>query len=194
MSMKYSERFKACLINPTQDEIFERDPVSVFSFYLAGRVCVLSKFADEIIENLEIGFSSQQIDGSRIVRSESLMWLRVLGAYEVVRTMHQAKGCFSDRVVADLGILKKQLSVVRMPAAKMEKVGQKLPVTSNRSACGWDASKRDLLINDPDDSVTIQARFILAEFDRVFCGIRRDDVLAAHELSYSSPCNTSTAG
>ncbi|WP_275761150.1 hypothetical protein [Ralstonia pseudosolanacearum] len=184
--MKYNERFESCLFNPTEDEILERDPISVFSFYLAGRVCVLSKFADEIIEYLEIGFSSQPIDGSRIIRAESLMWLWVLGAYEVARTMHQAKRCFSDRVAADLGILKKQLSVVRMPAAKMEKVGQKLPVTSNRSACGWDVSKRDLLINDPDDADIIYARSILTEFDRVFCGIRRADVLAAHELSYSN--------
>lgn len=122
--MKYGKRFKTCLLDPTEQQIFERDPVSFFSFYLSGRVNVLSAFADEVIENLERGFSAHRIDGESVVRAESLVWLWLLGAYEVVRTMHQAKSCFRARVAGDLGSLKKQLAVVRMPAAKMEKVGK----------------------------------------------------------------------
>jgi len=182
--MKYNERFKTRLDNPSEAEIFERDPICAFSFYLSGRIAVLSDFADEILENLELGFNPEVIDSARIARAESLMWLWLLGAYEVVRTMHQAKQCFSDRVLAELGQLKKQLSVVRMPAAKMEKAGQKVPITSNRSPCGWDVPKRDLLLNDPENPIEAYARHILAEFDRVLCSIRRADVLAAHEMTY----------
>jgi hypothetical protein len=78
------------------------------------------------------------------------MWLWTLGAYEVVRTMCQAKSCFSDRTMDQLTHLKKTLSAVRMPAAKMEKAGERVSVTSNRSPAGWDVANRDLLINDPD--------------------------------------------
>ena len=182
--MKYLERFKQCLINPTEDQVFDREPLMVFSFYLSGRVNVLCSLAKEIVENLDAGFSGECIDGGRVGRAESLMWLWVLGAYEVVRTMHQAKECFSERLAQELHDLKKSLATVRMPAAKMEKTGGKGVVPSNRSPSGWDVKNRDLLVNDPSESSNISARLMLAEFDRVFCSISRSDVLAHHEKSY----------
>jgi hypothetical protein len=145
---------------------------------------VLCLFASEIIENLDNGFSGQSIDGGRVERAESLMWLWLLGAYEVVRTMHQAKECFSERLVQDLSGLKQTLTAIRMPAAKMEKPGKRAAVTSNRSPAGWDVENRDLLVNDPEESPNISARWVLSEFDRVFSSIAKDDVLAHHEGSY----------
>jgi hypothetical protein len=65
--------------------------------------------------------------------------------------MHQAKSCFSERLVQELGGLKKTLATIRMPAAKMEKPGKKAAVTSNRSPTGWNVENRDLLVNDPED-------------------------------------------
>jgi hypothetical protein len=182
-AMKYLVRFQQCLINPTEEQIVERDPLSAFSNYLSGRVNVLCAFADEIIENLDKGFSAARIHGEWVTRAESLMWLWLLGAYEVVRTMYQAKQCFSERLAQDLQNLKKQLAAARMPAAKMEKPGKNQPVTSNRSACGWDVSNRDLLVNDPEENTKISARRLLDEFDRVFCSISKADVLSAHESS-----------
>jgi len=63
-------------------------------------------------------FSGSCVDGGRVERAESLMWFWLLGAYEVVRTMHQAKACFSERLVRELSGLRKMLAAVRMPAAK----------------------------------------------------------------------------
>jgi hypothetical protein len=182
--MKYLERFNVCLQNPSQDEMDLRDPLSTFSFYLSGRVNVLCHFSDEIIEELEQGFSQADVQFEHIARAESLMWLWLLGAYEVVRTMTQAETCFSQRVRDDLRQLKKPLSAARMPAAKMEKPGKKIPVTSNRSPSGWDAPNRDLLINDPEESDSISARWVLSEFDRVFSSIGKADILASHESAY----------
>lgn len=105
--------------------------------------------------------------------------------------MCQAKSCFSVRASTELAQLKKTLSLVRMPAAKMEKAGKKGPVTSNRSPAGWDVAKRDLLVNAPDETPDISARFILAEFDRAFLHMTKHDVLARHEESYSSRSNNS---
>ncbi len=183
--MKYRERFQLCLLNPTEEQMVERYPLIAFSFYLFGRVNVLYAFGDEIIDNLDKGFSVECINSEWVVRAESLMWLWLLGAYEVVRTMCQAEQCFSKRFAHDLRDLKKLLAAVRMPAAKMEKSGEKRPVTSNRSACGWDAVNRDLLVNDPEESKNISARQILEKFDCVLCSISKADVLAAHESSYA---------
>lgn len=179
-----SDRFKEPLINPTWEQIVERDPLVAFSFYLAGRVHVLVAFADEVIQHLDAGFSGEHVDGTQVARAESLMWLWTLGAYEVVRTMCQAKVCFSSRAFDELHRLKRTLSVVRMPAAKMEKAGRDEPVTSNRSPAGVDVPNRDLLVNDPEASEAISARRILSEFDRVLSSITKEDVLAGHEQSY----------
>jgi hypothetical protein len=178
-------RIKKVLINPTWEQVVERDPLIAFSFYLSGRKNILLGIADEIIENLDRGFSGSVVDGSRVGRAEALMWLWTLGAYEVVRTMCQAKSCFSQEAWNQLFQLKKTLSAIRMPAAKMEKAGQKAPVTSNRSPSGWDISNRDLFVNDPESKPDISARFILMEFDRVFSSITKDDVLGRHEDAYS---------
>jgi hypothetical protein len=145
---------------------------------------VLCSFAAEIIENLDQGFSGESVDGGQVERAESLMWFWLLGAYEVVRTMHQAKECFSERLVQDLNGLKKMLATVRVPAAKMEKAGKRAAVSSNRSPAGWDVENRDLLVNDPEESPDISARWVLSEFDRVFSSITKSDVLANHEAAY----------
>lgn len=183
--MKLRDRFKKVLVAPTWEQIVERDPVIAFSHYLSGRVHVLLAVADEIIENLDHGFLGEFVDVGRVERAESLMWLWTLGAYEVVRTMCQAKDCFSETALNNLTQLKKTLSPIRMPAAKMEKVGKRAPVTSNRSPSGWDVANRDLLVNDPESTPDVSARFVLLEFERVFSSITKEDVLARHEDSYA---------
>jgi hypothetical protein len=165
------------LINPSWEQMVERDPLIAFSWYLSSRKNVLLGIAAEIVENLDV---------ERFDRAESLMWLWTLGAYEVVRTMCQAKTCFSKRAWEELAQLKKSLTAVRMPAAKMEKPGKKLPVTSNRSAAGWDFPNRDLLVNDPETTPDVSARFLLREFDRVFSSISKADVLGTHKSSYGN--------
>lgn len=184
-AVRYLGRFQHTLVNPTWARIVERDPLIAFSHYLSGRVNVLCSFADEIIENLDKGFSGQCVDGGQVERAESLMWFWLLGAYEVVRTMHQAKACFSERLVQELSGLKKTLATVRMPSAKMEKLGKRTAVTSNRSPTRWDIENRDLLVNDPEESPDISARWMLSEFDRVFSSITKTDVLAHHEKAYA---------
>jgi hypothetical protein len=99
-------RYFDVLENPTWDEVVDREPLLAFSFYLAGRINVLLSLADEIEENLDQGFSGSIVLADRIERSESLMWLWILGAYEVVRTMCQAKCCFSSKLQQELMLLK----------------------------------------------------------------------------------------
>jgi len=113
------------------------------------------------------------------------MWLWILGAYEVVRTISQAKTCFSITFMQELAPLKKQLATIRMPSAKMEKAGAKVPVSSNRSPSDLDEAESDLLLGDPEGTV-ISARHLLQEFERVFATLTPADVLRGHEESYPS--------
>jgi hypothetical protein len=172
------------LKNPTWEQMLEQDPIVAFSFYLSGRKNVLLRIADEITESLDHAFAETVVDGSRFERAESLMWMWTLGAYEVVRTMCQAKECFSPNALEALAQLKKGLSSIRMPAAKMEKPGKKVPVISDRSPACWDIPNKDILINDPESTPDVSARSILRQFKQVFSAITRADVLGRHEDSY----------
>lgn len=79
--------------------------------------------------------------------------------------------------------LKKELAVVRMPAAKMEKQGRRVPVVSTRSPDGWDFENKDLWVNDPDDKI-VSARYLFDRFCEVLTNIERSDVLKEHAESY----------
>ncbi len=172
-------------INPTREEMIEREPLLVFSFYLSGRVNVLLGIADEIVEHLNQGMSDEVIDGDRVGRASTLMWLWTLGAYEVVRTLCQASSCFSPSAQVKFQRLKKRLSVARIPAAKMEVPGKKIPVASNRSSDGWDFRNKDLFVGDPESPSDISVRLLIKEFSNVFATLSKDDVFSQHEDAYT---------
>lgn len=180
--MSMIERFKTALLNPTLDEELDREPLLAFSFYLSSRVIQLLLTTVEILEDLDRGFRASPVDGTRIGRASTMMWFWTLGAYEVVRTMCQAKTCFTPMMMAQLEELKRHLASVRMPDAKMEKPGRNVPVNSSRSPDGWDFEKADLLLGDPESPVS--ARFLLSEFDRVMASMKKTDVLAHHSTTY----------
>ena len=179
-----SKKQKDILINPTWSQMIERDPLISFSWYISGRKNVLLKIADEIKKNLEEGFTGSGFDGRFIDRAEALLWLWVLGAYEVIRTMSQARECFADRLHDDLASLKKILENARMPAAKMEKRGKKIPVSSDRSPASFDYEAKDLLIGDPEDEDMISGRLLLQQFEDFIAEIMPEDIIQRHEDSY----------
>lgn len=161
----------------------ERDPLISFSWYLSGRSACVLELGNEVIANLDAAFSEAVVDGGRFERAEMLMWFWTLGAYEVVRTMCQAFKCFQPDVIQRLGTLKKDLAQARMPAAKMEQLGKRVPITSNRSPGVWDLSNRDLLIGDPTKEM-ISARWLVKRFGEVITSITPGDILGRHEDSY----------
>lgn len=144
---------------------------------------MLLDIGDEIIELLDEGFTSKFVDGRKIERAETLMWFWTLGAYELIRTMCQAKECFSREFYERISSLKRDLAIVRMPAAKMEKQGKQEPVTSNRSPSGWDVDNKDLLINDPDDKV-VSARGLISRYDSTISSLTVSDILKKHKEAH----------
>jgi hypothetical protein len=177
-----SRRFKECLENPTEEEMFTREPLMAFSFYLSGRNNVLLYLSDEIIENLDNGFIGPTIKAGFIDRASTLLWLWTLGAYEVIRTISQAKDCFSDSFIEKVNELKKQLAIVRMPNAKMEEQGKKNPVNSNRSPDGWDVTNKDLLVGSPANPIS--GRYLLDIYEKTISSLTLVDVRKHHQESY----------
>lgn len=171
------------MTNFTSLEEFEaNNPLARYSFYANGRMQLLESIATEILAELDRAFADDVVLHQHLARAEALSWLWLLGSYEVVRTMCQAKKCFSERAGQALQELKRLLGRVRMPAAKMEKSGKREPVTSNRSAAGVSAPTRDLLLGDPNAPESL--RHLLERFSYVFAQIKASDVLDSHEASY----------
>jgi hypothetical protein len=171
------------LLNPSREEVLGREPLLKFSFYLSDKNNLLLSVADEIVENLDKGFALEnKICGDFVAEASCMMWFWTLGAYEVIRTIDQSKECFSNEFILEIKELKKVLAKVRMPSAKMEKQGKKIPVNSNRSPDGWDNIKKDLLIGDPDEPC--YARNILKKYEEVMCSITCEDILKRHEEVY----------
>ncbi len=186
-------QFKTFIANSEKEaleQLIINMPIRKFSRYLAGRVDILFEIGEEFEKNLDKAFPDKlPINAQYIDRAESLLWLWILGAYEVVRTMHQAKDSFSLSARKKLEVLKEILAEVRMPAAKMEKVKkgrEKIPIPSNRNPAGIDCERRDLLLfSDPIAPPSISARYLLAEFDKIISPIKPEEIIDSHENSYN---------
>lgn len=191
--MRFRDRFRTPLLNPTEDQSLEREPLLAYSFYLNGRVHALMHIASEIEEALDLGFGSTLVHGGLVGRADTLMWLWILGAYEVMRTMCQSPGCFSEQALTRFKSMKKSLAVVRMPAAKMEPQGKNQAVSSDRSPSGWSVDRKDLLVNAPDEP-NVYARDLIEQFERVVSDLKRNDVIKSHESSYPTRVAGGTRG
>ncbi|MBW6518627.1 MAG: hypothetical protein K0A89_09030 [ANME-2 cluster archaeon] len=152
-----------------------------FSYYLSERNNILLSVSDEIIENLDKGFTNNHT--GLIGHASTLMWFWTLGAYEVIRTMCQAKICFSEGFYKKISDLKNDLAKAKMPSAKMEKKGKKMPVGSNRSPDGWDITNKDLLAGDPEDPIS--GRMLLEKHDNVLSSLTIGDIKSRHEHAYN---------
>jgi hypothetical protein len=161
----------------------EGDALVRFSRYLAGRDRVLWAMAGEIVGLLDTCESGREPARGR---ASDLMWLWTLGAYEVVRTICQARGCFAGRFYGEVAELKAALERVRVANTKMERVkydrrARAVAVPSEREADLWDAAGKDLRVGDP--AATASARGLLAEYVRVMRSLAADEVLGSHEGS-----------
>lgn len=164
-------------------ELERQYPLAKYSFYAHGRVQLLMEVRGEILKELDLTFQDLKVlRFENLRRAESLSWLWVLGAYEVVRTMEQAERCFSLRAQHSLRRMKRQLKAVRMPSAKMEQPGQYVAVPSRRSPAELRLPDRDLSIGDPDKPHSV--RRLLDQFAEFVRSFEEADVLASHESAY----------
>ena len=159
------------------DEIANRYPLGEFSIY--------SQIQSQIVRELGRRLLNRLVDGIGDPTNGSYgqFWLWVLGAFEIVRTMCQAEKCFAQSLVAELKSLKRLLRAIRIPFAKQELPGHKsAPVGGEPSICGINTSPPDMRFKVQGQ--LISARELISEFERVFGGITKADILADHRTSY----------
>ena len=121
-------------------------------------------------------------DGTVLNRVYGQFWLWVLAAYEIVRTMCQARACFSDRLAGRLAALKTQVAELRIPFAKQEYPGVRgVPIEAEASISGWDAATKDITFEVGGKDIS--ARALVTEFDEVIATVQPADVLHRHGWS-----------
>lgn len=91
------------------------------------------QLGSEIGKALDKALDRESVDGESLNRAYGLFWLWVIGTYEVIRTMCQAKSCFSEEVYDRLDRFKKHIATLRVPFAKQEYQGRQVPIKAENS-------------------------------------------------------------
>ena len=160
------------------EDYLAQNPLCTFSIFTGVQVNHLSDIAVEIRYNLDRGVQEKGIDYPTFNRFYALFWLWVLGAFEVTRTMHEGRVCFSKPVQDELKQLKKRLATIRSPFAKQKSVDPDVLFRTENSISGTDSARKDYCFTIGGEQ--IWARSLIDEFERVMRSIRGEDVLSQY--------------
>jgi hypothetical protein len=175
--------------DPVIEKMLNDNPLIGFSIYTDSQSKTVQTFGREILDCLQTGISpdpnggsGSRCDAQTVMRAHGLFWLWVLGAYEVVRTMCQAKQCFTPAAATQIKTLERSLWQLRIPFAKQELPGKNAPVHAELSIHGVRHSPPDLRYSV--EGQVVSARDLIEQFGAVFAGIARSDVVADHRITY----------
>src|SRR5258706_8916923 len=111
----------------TIDQLYRENPLLEFSVYTHMQVEITRRLGSEVLDTLDMAIAPPAVegattttDGAALNRAYAQFWLWVLAAYEVVRTMSQARGCFSVPLAGRLLEFKRHIAGLRIPFAKQE--------------------------------------------------------------------------
>ena len=95
--------------NPDFGQFLLKHPLSRFSLYTDMQAATIIELGERILNDMDNGLFRETkgsepkgVDGTVFNKVYGLFWIWVLGSYEVVRTMTQAKGCFSSECSQNL--------------------------------------------------------------------------------------------
>jgi len=168
--------------DPVVERMLDENPLIAFSAFSHSQVEILRDLARRLLAELDRSIAPGQVDGQGFQRAYAMFWLWVLGAYEVVRTMSQARSCFSERLGSEVTDFKKRIAKLRIPFAKQEYAGRKKPIVSEASVSGIDCTARDFTFTV--EGQTVSMRRTIAEFTVLFDSITRRDIIRDHRCSY----------
>jgi hypothetical protein len=162
---------------------FEKNPLLAFSPLTHLQVAALLALGDEIKDLISASVTgTSTVDGTTLNQAYARLWLWVLGAYDVLRTMSQAKACFTDDVAAQLIEEKRYLARLRMPLSKQEFAGVKAPSGLAGLLCGVDTSAKDVSFTIGNE--VYSANSVIARFAALISSIKLSDIKARHSDSY----------
>lgn len=193
-SVVVGNRGSSVATDPRIEEYLSKNPLIVFSVYTDTQYKIVQSLGQDIIRCLEEtisvgegGIPNVRLMGEFTNDAYAKFWLWILGAYEVVRTMSQAKTCFTAEILKKLEELKQTLAFMRMPFAKQEPKGVKGAVSAELSI--WDISASPPDYRFRIDGQVFSVRELIGRFNEVLGSIKRDDILARHQDSYSAGGN-----
>ena len=158
-------------------------PLTAFSEYTQIQVSTLQRLATRIELGLDAAMAEGRVDAVAFNNCYGLLWLWVLAAYEVTRTMTQARDCFSEELAEQLAALKSKVSLLRMPFAKQEMPGKKKPIEAEASIYGIDIDSCDISFRIKD--TVVSARNVITDFRAIVENIKPGDILHDHRWSYT---------
>lgn len=167
-------------------------PLSAFSI----ATCLQIQFLREVAKDIDaLTVSAIRTDGpgggNALAKAHGLFWLWTLGAYEVVRTMAQAKPCFTEDAHKMLIKEKQHLARIRMPFAKQERAGKRVPA-SWKELFAWGYGPDGDIIFDIAGT-HVFARKEIARFNAFIDRIERDDIRLCLGESYALESNRSVS-
>lgn len=167
------------------EEIYQKfisaNPLLRFSIYTQLQVSFLRSFGVEIVSHLDSFFldkSCQEEEPKPYDFNEiwGKFWLWVLGSYEVVRTMSEAKNCFENSAMGRIDLLKKNLATLRIPFAKQEYKGKKnMKIQCEASISSIDNINKDFIYSVNGQEFTI--RNLIKEFNITIASISHETIL-----------------
>ena len=163
--------------NKLIQEMLKNHPLLNFSIYTHSQIKILTDFGNDILNTLNK--FSQKIDGAEFEKAYGLIWLWILGAYEVLRTMKEAKDCFSEKIISDLLMLESKLSRIRVPFAKQQYKDNKSKNRHHEYVQGGELSVK--FYGGKDIGYEIEGeifsfRKLYSEFKKFTKQIKKDDI------------------
>jgi hypothetical protein len=160
--------------------MFRKSPLMAFSPLTQLQLQCLEEVAGEIEDLLaESMLDPENANGNLISRSYSRMWLWLLGAYEVLRTMAEAKQCFSIQFHSRLLDEKRHFAEIRMPLAKQEYRGKKDSAWRDGFLIGIKLQTHDAFF--AINGIEYSARDLIARFRTFISSIQPADVVKAFD-------------
>lgn len=170
------------------EKLLNDKPLIAFSGYTAGQVDTLEATSQDILTILDSTMDQGRVEAIGFRRAHGLFWLWVLGAYEVARTMSQARACFSDRAGNDIDSLKRHLAGLRIPFAKQEYAGggkNPIPIKTESSVSSMNTTSKDMSF--VVDGTAYSIRETIHRFRSTIASIARTDVLNDLRWYYNMP-------
>lgn len=164
-------------------DLAKKNPLLAFSVYTQIHVDCLLSVGQEICQVLDASFSEEGFNGREFNRTYGLIWLWVLGSYEVFRTMDAASACFSAELSTQISQYKKHIAKLRIPFAKQEKRGKKAYVDAEPSVSSMDSRQKDLGFSVNGD--VIYFRDLYRQFHQLTQGITPQQITQRLEDTYA---------
>jgi hypothetical protein len=156
-------------------DFLRRNPLYVFSMYTGKQVEIVSELGAKIERLLDEAITASAVDGTLFQQIYGDFWLWVLGAYEIVRTMSQAKVSFTPDTIGRINVYKRKLAALRIPFAKQEFARNGGPIGGEPSVYGIDTARKDFKYEVGGEVYTI--RELISGFRTLVASIDASHVL-----------------